>query len=103
MCLITCPDDIGLERAYYSVDFSKSKTLLPDLQLAEGVLVPLGDQDNGLTFAKRYDAPTMSTNFNYSFGRVEVVAKSAPGTGIVSSMVLLSADLDEIDWKFFGG
>jgi len=29
--------------------------------------------------------------------------KAAPGTGIVSSMVLESDDLDEIDWEFLGG
>ena len=29
--------------------------------------------------------------------------KAAPGTGIVSSIVLESDDLDEIDWEFLGG
>lgn len=28
---------------------------------------------------------------------------AAPGTGIVSSIVLQSADLDELDWEFLGG
>ncbi len=41
--------------------------------------------------------------FYIHYGRVEVVAQVAPGTGIVSSAVLLSDDLDEIDleiqWK----
>lgn len=45
----------------------------------------------------------MATNFNIFFGRVEYVVKAAPGTGIVSSMVMLSDDLDEIDWEFRGG
>ncbi|KAL8703594.1 MAG: hypothetical protein Q9201_003219 [Fulgogasparrea decipioides] len=45
----------------------------------------------------------MWTNFKFFFGRVEFVVKAAPGTGIVSSMVLLSDDLDEIDWEFLGG
>ena len=45
----------------------------------------------------------MHTDFNLFFGRVEYVVKAAPGTGIVSSMVLLSDDLDEIDWEFRGG
>ncbi|KAL8954575.1 MAG: hypothetical protein Q9193_007190, partial [Seirophora villosa] len=45
----------------------------------------------------------MWTDFKFFFGRVEFVVKAAKGTGIVSSMVLLSGDLDEIDWEFLGG
>lgn len=37
------------------------------------------------------------------FGRVDVKMKAAPGTGIVSSIVLESDDLDEIDLEFLGG
>ena len=37
------------------------------------------------------------------FGHVDFVVKAAPGTGIVSSAVLQSDDLDEIDWEWLGG
>ena len=37
------------------------------------------------------------------FGHVDFVIKAAPGTGIVSSAVLQSDDLDEIDWEWLGG
>ncbi|KAI4259583.1 MAG: hypothetical protein LQ352_000651 [Teloschistes flavicans] len=37
------------------------------------------------------------------FGRVEFKVKPAPGVGIVSSAVLQSDDLDEIDWEWLGG
>ena len=37
------------------------------------------------------------------FGHVEWVVKAAPGTGIVSSAVLQSDCLDEIDWEWLGG
>ncbi|WEW58056.1 transglycosylase [Emydomyces testavorans] len=37
------------------------------------------------------------------FGHVEVEMKAAPGTGIVSSVVLQSDCLDEIDWEWVGG
>jgi len=37
------------------------------------------------------------------FGHVDFVVKAAPGTGIVSSAVLLSDCLDEIDWEWLGG
>lgn len=37
------------------------------------------------------------------FGHVDFVVKPAPGLGIVSSAVLQSDDLDEIDWEWLGG
>jgi len=37
------------------------------------------------------------------FGHVDYVLKAAPGTGIVSSAVLQSDCLDEIDWEWLGG
>lgn len=37
------------------------------------------------------------------FGHVDFVVKPAPGVGIVSSAVLQSDDLDEIDWEWVGG
>jgi len=37
------------------------------------------------------------------FGRVEFTLKPAPGVGIVSSAVMQSDDLDEIDWEWLGG
>ncbi|KAI5462106.1 concanavalin A-like lectin/glucanase domain-containing protein [Mariannaea sp. PMI_226] len=37
------------------------------------------------------------------FGRVDVEVRAAPGAGIVTSAVLQSDDLDEIDWEWLGG
>lgn len=37
------------------------------------------------------------------FGHVEFVIQAAPGTGIVSTALLQSDDLDEIDFEFLGG
>lgn len=36
------------------------------------------------------------------FGQVDVFLKASPGTGIVSSFILESDDLDEIDWEWLG-
>ena len=36
------------------------------------------------------------------FGRVEITLKAASGVGIVSSVVMQSDDLDEIDWEWLG-
>jgi hypothetical protein len=60
--------------------------------------VTTGGQGGEFTLAKRGDAPTIDTSGYFLFGKVEVVMKAAPGTGIVSSIVLESDALDEIDW-----
>lgn len=37
------------------------------------------------------------------FGHVDFVVQPAPGVGVVSSAVMQSDDLDEIDWEWLGG
>ena len=49
------------------------------------------------------DAPQVQSNWYIMFGKYDVVMKAAPGVGIVSSLVLQSDDLDEIDWEWVGG
>ncbi|KAL9036268.1 MAG: hypothetical protein Q9214_006212, partial [Letrouitia sp. 1 TL-2023] len=99
----TCADDEGLASSTYTIDFTHVNTQPSEWKLADNSKVTFGADGAELTFAKRYDAPTMWTSFKFFFGRVEFVVKAAPGVGIVSSMVLLSQDLDEIDWEFLGG
>ncbi|KAM0796983.1 concanavalin A-like lectin/glucanase domain-containing protein, partial [Usnea florida] len=53
-------------------------------------------------FGKQGDAPTIYSNFFFFFGRIEFVAQAAPGKGIISSLILISDDMDEIDWEFIG-
>jgi hypothetical protein len=48
-------------------------------------------------------APTIATGKYIFFGRVDVELQAAPGVGIVTSAVLQSDDLDEIDWEWLGG
>ncbi|KAE8148073.1 putative transglycosidase, GH16 family [Aspergillus avenaceus] len=55
------------------------------------------------TISKKGDAPLVQSNWYIMFGHVEFVLKAAPGKGIVSSAVLQSDDLDEIDWEWLGG
>lgn len=55
-----------------------------------------------LTVEKSGDAPQLNSNWYIMFGHVEVVMKAAPGAGIVSSVVLQSDTLDEIDWEWLG-
>lgn len=56
-----------------------------------------------LTVAKKLDGPVLQSDFYIMFGRVEYTIKAAPGAGIVSSAVLQSDCLDEIDWEWLGG
>ncbi|KAK2592668.1 hypothetical protein QQS21_009635 [Conoideocrella luteorostrata] len=62
------------------------------------------DANNGASFTilKQGDSPTIRSKFYFFFGRTEIWLKVAPGRGIISSMMLLSDDLDEIDWEFLG-
>jgi len=70
---------------------------------AGGGAITYGAEGAQLTMNARGQAPTLISNFHIFFGRVDVIAKAATGTGIVSSLVLESDDLDEIDFEWLGG
>jgi beta-glucanase (GH16 family) len=55
------------------------------------------------TVAQSGQAPTLSSKWYIMFGKYSITARAAPGRGIVSSAVLQSDDLDEIDWEWLGG
>ena len=99
MLLATCPAAPGLATPTYTIDFTQQTALPANWTLANYETVTyapgLGAE---FTFAKRYDAPYIWTDFYFLFGTVEIVAQPAPGQGIISSLVLISEDLDEIDW-----
>ena len=63
--------------------------------------------DSGLgavfSISKETDAPTISSNKYIFFGQVDVTVRAARGVGVVTSFVLQSDDLDEIDWEWLGG
>lgn len=63
------------------------------------------DKDMGAVFTitKDGEAPTIHTKDYVLFGRVDVFVRAATGRGIVTSTVLQSDDLDEIDWEWIGG
>lgn len=44
------------------------------------------------------DCPAVESESYFFFGLVEVKMKAAPGAGIVSSIVMESDALDEVDW-----
>lgn len=65
---------------------------------------PKYSKTDGVSFtvAQSGDAPQLGSLFYIMFGRVEITMKAAPGAGIVSSLVLESDDLDEIDIEWLG-
>jgi beta-glucanase (GH16 family) len=82
-------------------DFTKGAS--SDWEYADGTSMTY-DGTNGaqFTIAKKTDAPTVSTKKYIFFGKVSVTMKASPGTGTVSSFILESDDLDEIDWEWLG-
>ncbi|OCK80134.1 glycoside hydrolase family 16 protein [Lepidopterella palustris CBS 459.81] len=92
-----CPADSALGRSV-NIDFTQGAS---DSFTAQGS--PTYDS-NGVSFtvAKSGDSPQLTSKWYIMFGKVSVVLKAAPGAGIVSSFVMQSDDLDEIDWEWLG-
>lgn len=65
---------------------------------------PIAYTERGAEFKIQSDdmSPTITSNFYMFFGKVQTVMQAAKGAGIVSSIVLQSDDLDEIDWEWIG-
>ncbi|QPG75195.1 hypothetical protein FOA43_002545 [Brettanomyces nanus] len=83
-------DDFHSESKHYSPYRTPSK-------------ISYSDDGLNLTLSKQYDNPSLVSNYYIMFGRMEVMLKSASGTGVISSFYLQSDDLDEIDFEWFGG
>ncbi|EKV20322.1 putative glycosidase crf1 [Penicillium digitatum] len=97
----TCPADASTTESHHSFDFTQSSGL--NQWTTTAGTVKTGPNGAEFTVSKEFDAPTIQTDFYIFFGEVSVTMKAAPGTGIVSSIVLESDDLDEVDWEAVGG
>ncbi|KAI9376217.1 concanavalin A-like lectin/glucanase domain-containing protein [Aspergillus egyptiacus] len=94
----TCPPDpaFGTSASY---DFTKG----PSNDFTEVGSPTYGSDGAEFTVSKQGDSPLIQSKWYIMFGHVEFVIKAAPGVGIVSSAVLQSDNLDEIDWEWLGG
>jgi beta-glucanase (GH16 family) len=81
------------------VDFTKGEV---NSFSASGGTPTYGSDGVTFTVAKSGDAPQLNSLFYIMFGRVEFELKAAPGAGIVSSVVMQSDCLDEIDIEWLG-
>ena len=91
-----CPADTALSSSTYSVDFT-SGAPKSGWNTTAGT-VNYGSNGAEFTINKEGDSPTIETDFYIFFGQIEVSLMAANGTGIVSSIVMESDDLDEVDW-----
>lgn len=91
-----CPADTGSTDSESKYDFTSS-TDLARWKTAAGD-VKSSFQGAEFTINKEGDAPTIETDFYIFFGEVTVEMQAASGNGIISSIILESDDLDEIDW-----
>lgn len=97
----TCPADPALG-TNHTFHFNTSSAVTNTFNITAGAL-EYGADGAEFTIAKRGDSPTIQSDFYIFFGSVSVVMKAATGQGIISSIVLESDDLDEVDWEFMGG
>lgn len=99
--VLACPADKAVGTTV-EVDFTKGENDF--FTVAEGTTLTY-DPTLGAVFTinKETDAPTISSNGYIFFGKVDVTVRASAGVGIVTSVVLQSDDLDEIDWEWLGG
>ena len=93
----TCPSDTGSTDSSLHYDFVQSSETLAQWSTLSGSPT-VGAEGVELTINEEGQAPTIATPFYIFFGEISVVMKASAGTGIISSIVLESDDLDEVDW-----
>jgi Glycosyl hydrolases family 16 len=98
----TCPPDPALGTSF-NQSYSTESSFDPGLWNFTAGAPDFTDSGASFAIIRSGDSVTAQTSFYIFFGRVEVWMQAASGTGIISSLVLLSDDLDEIDWEIMGG
>ncbi|KAM0544537.1 hypothetical protein ACHAPJ_011754 [Fusarium lateritium] len=97
----TCPPDPAFGKDKTSCNFANGECSAFKVTSEAGI--NYDKKGAKFTIKKENQAPTIATGKYIFFGRVDVEAQAAPGQGIVTSIVLQSDTLDEIDWEWLGG
>ncbi|KAG0154484.1 hypothetical protein PDIDSM_52 [Penicillium digitatum] len=97
----TCQSNKGTIKGRIKYDLTETSAL--NDWTAVGGAVVTGPDGAEFTIHKQGDAPTIVTDYYIFYGEVSVEMKASPGTGIVSSVYMLSDANDEIDWETLGG
>lgn len=98
----SCPVDAALATEHLWV-FNSSNAPSTEIWTVTAGTIDWTTEGANFTIREKGDSPTIRSEFYIFGGRVELWMKAAPGTGIISSFMMLSDDLDEIDWEFLGG
>jgi beta-glucanase (GH16 family) len=96
-----CPADPAFGSQKVSCDFTRGECSA--FHHLEGTDVDYNSNGALFRIQRETNAPTIATDKYIFFGRVDVVVQAAAGNGIVTSLVLQSDCLDEIDWEWVGG
>jgi hypothetical protein len=97
-----CKPNPALGVDNYTIDFTQSMMSSNVWNVTTGKII-YGDDGADFRIGTKGEQPLVKTNFYIFFGQVEVIMKASHGQGIVSSVVVQSDDLDEIDWEWIGG
>lgn len=95
----TCPTETALG-ASVDIDFTKGAS--KQFYNLPGTELTYGKDGAEFTIREESNAPTIESPWHILFGTIEVTMKAARGQGIVSSFVLESSTLDEVDWEWIG-
>jgi beta-glucanase (GH16 family) len=96
-----CPARKAIGSKVVEIDFRKGANKF--FEVADGTSLKYDNELGALfSISKATDAPTIGSKQWMFFGQVDVVVRAARGAGIVTSFVLQSDDLDEIDWEWIG-
>ncbi|KAL7932678.1 glycoside hydrolase family 16 protein [Trichoderma chlorosporum] len=98
---LTCPNDPAFGNNNGDCDFTKGAC--SNFDLLPGTTLSYNGNGAVFSISTETEAPTVRTGKYLFFGRIDVVVQAAAGAGIVTSAVLQSDDLDEIDWEWVGG
>lgn len=100
-CAADCKNPKALGSKVVEIDFRQGADKL--FKSFDGTTITYDDALGAVyTINKETDAPTVGSTKYIFFGQVDVTVRAAPGKGIVTSFVLQSDDLDEIDWEWVG-
>ncbi|KAK7426065.1 hypothetical protein QQZ08_007513 [Neonectria magnoliae] len=97
----TCPANPAFGSKKVECDFTKGAC--DAFHELDGTSLSYDGKGALFEIQKQSNAPTIRTDNYLFFGRVDVVVQAAEGQGVVTSAVLQSDDLDEIDWEWVGG
>jgi hypothetical protein len=93
----TCPPDKALGTTV-DIDFTAGERS----DFTNSGTVTYGKDGLEMAVSSSNKGPYMQSDWYMMFGRVDVTMKAAPGAGVVSSFILQSDDLDEIDLEWVG-